>query len=117
MMENATEQLILKELRETRLIAEKVLYTVAGREWTNEFLGRIEEEAKFQRFIAETRLYKLDLNWKAREALEAVDVLTVEDAAARSREELAAVPGVGPRTLERLDAEFAERGLAYAGAS
>ena len=116
-MQSATEQMILKELRETRLIAEKALYAVAGREWTDDFLAQVENEAEFRRFIADSGLYRLDLDTKARQALRKVDVVTLEEAAARSREELAALRGVGPRTMERLDAAITERGLSYAGVS
>ena len=62
-------------------------------------------------------------SWKAVDAIyahfgrsEEGDV-TLEDLTFHSREDIAAIPGVGPKSMDRLDAELAERGLKWTDAA
>jgi hypothetical protein len=73
-----------------------------------------------RRFRSGTPIYRLGLDAKNSRPLqilmEDADVLTLEEAAARGRDSLANVAGIGPLTLKALDAAMSERGLTWAEA-
>ena len=80
-------------------------------------LTRAIEDYKFKQ---ETPIYKCRLVPQATSALERYlgdpvkDLITLEDAAQRPRDEIAAIDGVGPQSIDKLDAAMAKAGLTWA---
>jgi hypothetical protein len=109
---------IRTELREMRLLLEKVLSATAGKDWTSDYLDRrVKREAEFRRAIADSGLYNLGVPKRGRDGLrENADLLTLEEVSAWPRDKVATVDGVGPKTMKKLDAAMADRGLFWAEA-
>jgi hypothetical protein len=66
-----------------------------------------------QRIEVGTPLYKLDLCGKAEDGLRAANLVTLEEVAARSEEEIRAISGVGPKSFRQLCEELEQRGLSF----
>lgn len=103
------------EVREAKWLSFLVLQQLVGKQKAKEgfdslqrFIERREEWARFDRgtpvFATAGSQY---------EALLKADLYTLEEVAAKPRGEVAAIRGIGPRTLARLDAELADRGLSW----
>jgi len=66
-----------------------------------------------ERTRAGTALYKLDLCAKADYGLRSANVLTLEEVAGRTEDEIRSLDGVGPKSFRRLRDELAQRGLTF----
>jgi hypothetical protein len=73
--------------------------------------AELERAAWQQRIVGGTHLYWLDEQFWG--GLAKADVLTLEEVASRPRNEIAAIRGVGPVTMAKLDAALAVEGLSY----
>ena len=83
---------------------------------------RVREALAHYKWNREMFLRKVVDTPKAADALEAfigdplAEIITLEDVVQHTRDEVAAVRGVGPLTMEKLDAAIADRGLAWSEA-
>jgi DNA-directed RNA polymerase alpha subunit len=80
----------------------------AGRPSGDEFMRRHEAGG--------TPLYQLDLPHRGLAGLYAANLVTVEEVAARSEDDVRLIDGVGPKSLERLREALKELGLAFEAA-
>lgn len=77
--------------------------------------AELKEAAEWRRIDGGTHLFWLnDQFWGG---LNKAGILTLEEVAKKPREEIAAIKGVGPVTMAKLDAALAVEGLSYAEAS
>ena len=66
-----------------------------------------------QRVDAGTALHKLDLPQTATRGLREANIVTLEEVAGRSAEEIQAIDGVGAKSLRRLEEELERLGLTF----
>lgn len=66
-----------------------------------------------RRNAAGAPLYKTALQERVCGALNGAGIYTLEEVAARTRAEVFAIDGVGPKTMQKLDAAMADRGLSW----
>jgi len=85
---------------------------------------RVREAVHYYKFDKECPVIKCGLPAKGLYAIEGhVDgdsrpsIVTLEDLTLYTRDEIAAIDGVGPKAMKMLDAAMAERGLTWAGAA
>jgi DNA-binding transcriptional regulator YiaG len=73
--------------------------------------ARGSTDARRRRMAEGTSLSDVGLTPRARHALIAADIVTLEDVAKRSEGDLLVLEGIGPRSLEQLDAALEQYGL------
>lgn len=109
--------LLRREARETQLYLDAVV-RMLGKD-------RVEQDIGGWQFKNETPIDMLndrkDLSAQAFQAIRALwpgrgKLVTLEDLASFTREEIAALPGVGPKAMAALDAAMSEHGLEWADA-
>jgi hypothetical protein len=105
-----------RETEETKWVALAAVTAIVGKEKAEEALDRIQRWMTQRRFDEGFPLYKLDLG-HAYSELWRRNLLTLEEVAEHSREEIAGIRGVGRATMARLDSAMRDRDLAYAEAS
>lgn len=80
---------------------------------------RLRQAISRYKFNHEVYIHRIGASHHAMDALERFlgavgEVVTLHDVAQRSREEIARVKGVGPKSMEKLDAAMAVEGLSWA---
>ena len=107
-----------REIKEAKWLAYAVLHSLNGKEDADTALDRlrafIDREEFQRRFGQGTPVYAVA--GSQYEHLIEADLYTLEEVAAKPRAEVEAVRGVGPATLQRMEAAMAERGLAWTDA-
>lgn len=107
---------IRKELRKQRLMLEKLILIVGGKEWGGEYLQGLERDANFDRFIDPIGLYELGIPERGRKALNRANLCTLDEVADRGRDAIEAIPEVGPATIRAIETALGDRGMQWAGA-
>lgn len=105
------------EVAETRELVETTLFALVGKRASK--YREALNAARFQRRL-ETGwpLYRIGVASKVWCALQSDhDLITLEELACMGRDEVASIPGVGPRSLEKFDVAIADRGLTWAEAA
>lgn len=106
-MNEATEKKLLAEVEETRVLVEGVLKALVGKEKTEDYVRRVDSYLWWRRYESGTPLYKFDIQQWGK--LAELDLLTLEEVAAKPRDEIEALPGVGRMTIQKLEGAMAER--------
>lgn len=106
-------------VEETYYMARGALKSIVGKEASDDFASRVSWhcDPENRRWRSERALYKVGLseqNMRPLTALADAGIETLDDAARLRRDAVAAIPGVGDGTLERLDAALAEHGMTWA---
>ena len=108
-----------REAQESKWLAHVVLQQLVGKEKADRALeyvrGFIEDHERWERFGDGTPVYRFA--GAKFDCLIEADLYTLEEVAARPRAEVAAVRGVGPVTLGRLEAAMSESGLSWGEAA
>jgi len=119
---------VQRQLEHLEALGEGLFYVLVGTEKRNAWFVRWDDQKQHREFDrkwrTETPVHKLGIPYKQVLALERAlcedayyALVTLEDLARMSRQDVARIPGVGPVTLDRLEAAFADRGVSWAEAS
>lgn len=76
-----------------------------GQDQADTLARRLEQDCdpEIRRWASDTGLYRLGLAIRPRRSLRNAGILALEDLAVTSRDKVAAINGVGPRTLAQLE--------------
>lgn len=120
-----------RRLEHIEALAEGIMHSLIGQEkrktwlkWWNSEDERLRREFA-RKWENETPIYKLGIPQKAVTAIDNAlgqtdpywALVTVEELTDHSRAEVAAIRGVGPRTMAKLDAAVGDCGLVWAEAA
>jgi hypothetical protein len=105
------------ELKALRREIEDLKFLMVSAHWErekwDELEAALERERDRRRYGKPTALYHFRLGPVPADRLYDSGFVTLDEVAERSREEIASINGVGPKTLDRLDAAMQEHGLSY----
>jgi DNA-directed RNA polymerase alpha subunit len=104
-------------MEKTYWMARGAVQSIQGKDWAAEFSDRVDEfcDPVNRRLRMGTPFYEaVKLPPVSYYTFWDADLLTLEDISDRSREEIAALPGVGRVSLSRIEDALAERGLSFA---
>src|SRR4051794_18997645 len=101
------------ELKEVRLLTEAVLAALVGEDKIESRLLFASIDARRRRERAGTPLRSFRLPGDAGRAFYRMDIVTLEDLAQYPRSEIAAIEGVGRKTMQQLDLALAEHELTW----
>lgn len=109
-----------REIDETKMLVGGILQVIVGVEKTAAFEQRVywaARDRERERQGSGTPLYTVGLPLTEGRHLYAEDLETLEDIAAKSREDIAAMKGVGPVTMRKLENAMDDHGLTWAEAA
>lgn len=103
-------------VEQTYWMSRAAVRALYGKDQVDELEVRIQRycDPEIQRFASDTGFHRLGLATRPRHSLRKAGIVALEDLAVTSRGKVAAISGVGPRTLARLDAKLAEHGMSWA---
>ncbi len=117
-MQNEIDQL-RAEIREVRYLTEAVLMSIVGKDKMLMYEIEAHVQSSLRRQRLGTPLREVGVRGRAHGRLtssfhDGLDVQTLEEIIRLPRERVAAVEGLGRKSMQKIEAAMAERGLAWA---
>lgn len=105
-----------REVQETKWLVHGVMQAIIGKERSDKALRHVQVWLEAERFRAGTPVTEVDGFGTAYWRLLDADLYTLEEVAARPRDEVASIKGIGKVSMGRIEAAMAERGLSFSAA-